>query len=126
MKSSKLLHSKPSSVTLLDLWKEFLPLSLSDVTMALGDPLQTTTLAHLPDARSQSQLNSRPQTMLLLNPDRGDRYMETVYDPQWLAEQEVSILKGTDLMQSIDTLQPVPLTTIHAHFTPTSAPNHSA
>ena len=52
MKSSKLLPSKPSSVTLLDLWKEFLPLSLSDVTMALGDPLQTTTLAHLPDARN--------------------------------------------------------------------------
>lgn len=40
------------SVTLLDLWREFLPLSLSDVTMACGDPLQTTTLAHLPDARN--------------------------------------------------------------------------
>ena len=52
MKSSKLLRSDPPSITLLDLWKEFLPLSLSDVTMALGDPLQTTTLAHLPDARN--------------------------------------------------------------------------
>ena len=30
------------------LWKEFLPLSVSDVTMALGDPLVNTTLAHLP------------------------------------------------------------------------------
>jgi progressive ankylosis protein len=46
------LTSSPSSITLLDLWREFLPLSLSDVTMALGDPLQTTTLAHLPDARN--------------------------------------------------------------------------
>jgi progressive ankylosis protein len=39
------------SVGLWQLWREFLPLSLSDVTMAIGDPLTTTTLAHLPDAR---------------------------------------------------------------------------
>jgi progressive ankylosis protein len=38
-------------MTLVQLWREFLPLSLSDVTMALGDPLMNTTLAHLPDAR---------------------------------------------------------------------------
>ena len=37
---------------LILLWQEFLPLSLSDVTMALGDPLTTTTLAHLPNART--------------------------------------------------------------------------
>ncbi len=39
------------SVSLGQLWREFLPLSLSDVTMAIGDPLTTTTLAHLPNAR---------------------------------------------------------------------------
>lgn len=33
------------------LWREFLPLSLSDVTMACGDPMMTTTLAYLPDAQ---------------------------------------------------------------------------
>ncbi len=38
-------------ISIFQLWQEFLPLSLSDVTMALGDPLMTTTLAHLPDAR---------------------------------------------------------------------------
>jgi progressive ankylosis protein len=37
---------------ILQLWQQFIPLCLSDVTMALGDPLTTTTLAHLPDARS--------------------------------------------------------------------------
>jgi progressive ankylosis protein len=37
---------------LIQLWKQFIPLSLSDVSMALGDPLTTTTLAHLPDARN--------------------------------------------------------------------------
>ncbi len=39
-------------MTIGQLWREFLPLSLSDVTMAFGDPLTTTTLAHLPDART--------------------------------------------------------------------------
>lgn len=37
---------------IIQLWQQFIPLSLSDVTMALGDPLTTTTLAHLPDARN--------------------------------------------------------------------------
>jgi progressive ankylosis protein len=37
---------------LIQLWQQFIPLSLSDVSMALGDPFTTTTLAHLPDARN--------------------------------------------------------------------------
>ncbi len=41
-----------SPIGLGHLWREFIPLSLSDVTMAAGDPLLAATLAHLPDARS--------------------------------------------------------------------------
>ncbi len=37
---------------IIQLWQQFIPLSLSDVTMALGDPLTTTTLAHLADPRT--------------------------------------------------------------------------
>lgn len=37
---------------LKSLWREFLPLSLTDVTMACGDPLVTTTISHSPDART--------------------------------------------------------------------------
>ena len=37
---------------LIQLWQQFIPLSLSDVSMALGDPLTTTTLAHLADPRN--------------------------------------------------------------------------
>jgi progressive ankylosis protein len=37
---------------LIQLWQQFIPLSLSDVTMALGDPLTTITLAHLADSRT--------------------------------------------------------------------------
>jgi progressive ankylosis protein len=44
--------SSSANVNLGRLWREFLPLSLSDVMMACGDPLVTTTLAHLPNARS--------------------------------------------------------------------------
>jgi progressive ankylosis protein len=42
----------PRNRQLLQLWQQFIPLSLSDVTMALGDPLTTTTLAHLPNPRT--------------------------------------------------------------------------
>ena len=52
MKSLTNINSNTKPITIFDLWREFLPLSLSDVTMACGDPLQTTTLAHLPDARN--------------------------------------------------------------------------
>lgn len=41
----------PSKIGLLDLWRQFIPLSLSDVAMAFGDPMMTAALAHLPDAR---------------------------------------------------------------------------
>jgi len=43
--------NQPSQISLATLWREFLPLSLSDVTMACGDPVMTTTLAHLPAAQ---------------------------------------------------------------------------
>ncbi|MCX5983151.1 MAG: hypothetical protein NTY89_15445 [Nostocales cyanobacterium LacPavin_0920_SED1_MAG_38_18] len=47
----KLQEPQSQPVSLGSLWREFLPLSLSDVTMACGDPMMTTTLAYLPDAQ---------------------------------------------------------------------------
>jgi progressive ankylosis protein len=52
LKFAKDPASATSNVSLGQLWREFIPLSLSDVMMAAGDPLVTTTLAHLPDART--------------------------------------------------------------------------
>ncbi|HEY9849092.1 MAG TPA: hypothetical protein V6D28_06520 [Leptolyngbyaceae cyanobacterium] len=43
--------NSPSKISFLDLWRQFIPLSLSDVAMACGDPMMTTALAHLPDTR---------------------------------------------------------------------------
>jgi hypothetical protein len=39
-------------MSIFELWKQFLPLSVSDVTMACSDPMITTTLAHMPQAIS--------------------------------------------------------------------------
>lgn len=47
----KLEEYTSKNISLGSLWREFLPLSLSDVTMACGDPMMTTTLAYLPDAQ---------------------------------------------------------------------------
>ena len=49
--ASNLSTHSPQQITLIDLWREFLPLSLSDVTMACGDPAVTVTLAYLPEAQ---------------------------------------------------------------------------
>lgn len=40
--------SQKSEIGVAQLWKQFLPLSVSDVTMALGDPLITASVARLP------------------------------------------------------------------------------
>lgn len=43
----------PYSPRVRDLWRKFLPLSISDITMAGSEPLVATTLAHLPDSRTE-------------------------------------------------------------------------
>lgn len=42
---------KPEPATVASLLRQLVPISLSDVIMALGDPLQTTVLARLPEPR---------------------------------------------------------------------------
>jgi hypothetical protein len=50
-KLSKLKNMRELLKEQAKLWKQFLPLSVSDVTMALGDPAITFTLANLPFSR---------------------------------------------------------------------------
>lgn len=47
------------------------------------------------------------QRIALINPDRGDRYIETIYNPQWLVSQNVSILTGDSLSDQVARLRPV-------------------
>jgi cysteine synthase len=71
--------------------------------LMLGGSTGAIVAAAIADARQFSQ----PQRILMLNPDRGDRYLETLYNPDWLIEQQITLLQGTALQQTIDALSAV-------------------
>ncbi|WP_245915906.1 cysteine synthase family protein [Merismopedia glauca] len=48
-----------------------------------------------------------PQQMLLLNPDRGDRYLETIYNPTWLEAQGIELFSSSQIVAAIAALNPV-------------------
>lgn len=76
--------------------------------MLLGASTGAIVAAALADAQ---QFNS-PQTMLLVNPDRGDRYLETVYNHDWLEQQKLTILQNSELEKAINNLVSVPLNVV--------------
>jgi cysteine synthase A len=48
------------------------------------------------------------QSILMINPDRGDRYLETVYNNAWLAEQKLGRIPfGKELLRACENLDPV-------------------
>lgn len=51
--------------------------------------------------------NPDAKRILLINPDRGDRYLETVYDDAWIASQGIPLLSDHDLEQAYKDLTPV-------------------
>ncbi|MDE1460710.1 cysteine synthase family protein [Spartinivicinus poritis] len=53
------------------------------------------------------QAQSRAVTIVLINPDRGDRYLDTVYDVKWLEQHDLALLNRCELMQAINNMQPV-------------------
>ena len=77
--------------------------------LLLGASTGAIVAAALADAQHYGKLQAKPQTMVLINPDRGDRYLETVYNSEWLAEQKISLWRGTELTEVIHNLSPVPL-----------------
>lgn len=48
------------------------------------------------------------KSILMINPDRGDRYLNTIYDDEWLIEQNMTLLKGKELYSQMHSLQPIP------------------
>lgn len=52
--------------------------------------------------------------VVIVNPDRGDRYLETVYSQEWLAAQGMEILEGDTLAAAIRELEPVPRGTLES------------
>jgi cysteine synthase A len=43
----------------------------------------------------------------MVNPDRGDRYLETVYNPERLSHNGFAIVQGEDLERSIMDLKSI-------------------
>jgi cysteine synthase len=73
--------------------------------LLLGASTGAIVAAALADARHYDT----PQRMLLLNPDRGDRYLETVYSPDWLTKQHIRLYQDNELIQMIQSLKSIPL-----------------
>jgi 2,3-diaminopropionate biosynthesis protein SbnA len=71
--------------------------------MLLGASTGAITAAALADAK----LHGDAQTMVLINPDRGDRYLETVYNPDWLQAQHIELWENEDLVNAINELSPI-------------------
>ncbi|MEG4940802.1 cysteine synthase family protein [Microcoleus sp. F4-D5] len=74
--------------------------------------LGASTGAIVAAALAYGTQHPHPQRMVLLNPDRGDRYLETVYNPEWLSQQGIEILEQKALTATINALQSVPLTLV--------------
>ncbi len=55
-------------------------------------------------ARSQGDRNL---SILMLNPDRGDRYLETVYDLDWLKANHIDLADRSQLAAEISALVPI-------------------
>lgn len=47
--------------------------------------------------------------VLMINPDRGDRYLETIYDSAWLDKNGFSQLNQSQIVEGIDNLKPIML-----------------
>jgi cysteine synthase A len=52
--------------------------------------------------------NVRRERVVMLNPDRGDRYLETVYNSEWLSAQGIELLEDDALENAIESLEAVP------------------
>lgn len=73
--------------------------------------LGASTGAILAGGLAYAQANShRDLSILMLNPDRGDRYLETVYDRDWLKANQIELFSKQQLEVAVRQLTPVKLT----------------
>ena len=73
--------------------------------------LGASTGAILAGGLAYAQANShRDLSILMLNPDRGDRYLETVYDRDWLKANQIELFSKQQLEVAVRQLTPVKFT----------------
>jgi cysteine synthase len=61
-------------------------------------------------AYAQSLTEHRPLSILMLNPDRGDRYLETVYDRDWLKANQIELFSKQQLEVEVRGIGPIKVT----------------
>ncbi len=49
----------------------------------------------------------RKQDILMVNPDRGDRYLETIFDNHWIESQGINLVFGNNLQNQLVNLEPI-------------------
>lgn len=57
---------------------------------------------------------AKHESMLMINPDRGDRYLETVYNDEWITEQKIELLSLKELQ--IATTRQAPVDSFNPSF----------
>jgi 2,3-diaminopropionate biosynthesis protein SbnA len=73
--------------------------------------LGASTGAILAGGLAYAQANSnRHLSILMLNPDRGDRYLETVYDRDWLKQNQIELFSKPQLEVEVRKLIPIKVT----------------
>ena len=73
--------------------------------------LGASTGAILAGGLAYAQANSHSHlSILMLNPDRGDRYLETVYDRDWLKTNQIELFSKQQLELEICKLAPINIT----------------
>jgi cysteine synthase len=73
--------------------------------------LGASTGAILAGGLAYAQANSnRNLSILMLNPDRGDRYLETVYDRDWLHANQIELFSKQQLEVEVRKLAPIKIT----------------
>lgn len=73
--------------------------------------LGASTGAILAGGLAYAQASSQhPLSILVLNPDRGDRYLETVYDRDWLKANQIELFSKQQLESEVRALMPIKIT----------------
>ena len=73
--------------------------------------LGASTGAIVAGGLAYAQANSnRHLSILMLNPDRGDRYLETVYDRDWLQANQIELFSKQQLEVEVRKLTPIKVT----------------
>lgn len=52
--------------------------------------------------------NPQASPVVVINPDRGDRYLDTIYNDEWIANHNIKLLNDEELEKAYQKLDPIP------------------